>query len=599
MVKSLHLFAVGIGLGPEPEQRFASELVRVAEDFQLQAETLWRVRSRAGSLIAGGVHHAERSIGQRSYVHTGEDRVVFFDGLPVDGSRLFPAHCAARLDAHWSSLPASLEGQFAAVRIDLIAGVAQVLCDPLGLLPVFYARCGHAAVASNSAGLITALLHAERVDPLATASFVAVGWAVDRRSFRAEISALAGGSVHTLDVSGRRSAQHFGPWVLGRRDRTRSSARALATELVALTSTAAQAGGAVRCALTAGHDTRVLAAILRAANTETTYYTVGEPASMDVRIGKELANHFRLQHEVQTRSESALDWTAAASRFMRQNDGLAGLGQLSDYVELEHPVNELQIIVSGLGGEIGRAGTGPLSNVAPNLPLASRLFAIQRRLLFLKVDDQGLLTAEGRALVTDYLSRFVRQRRLEGCDARELTEVFYAFERVACWGATATKRVGPYADFFSPFCTRPFIRYCFSLKPGERYVEAPHHRLLAALDPALLAHRFETPFRPQRPRLAGVLATRQLLETLHSRRRGGATPQPRSRVESPFLDRWLEARVGLIARIADEAPSEIWDLIDRRRFSALLAGDADARAAYRDRLLNIATPLWLLADPVR
>jgi asparagine synthase (glutamine-hydrolysing) len=445
--------------------------------------------------------------------------------------------------------------------------------------------------------LIASVLGMNALDPLAIAGFVALGWAVERRTFIAGITALPGGSVHSLTADGLRSTQHFGSAVLLADRATNASAQGVRAQLVALSSGAARAGGALRCALTAGRDTRVMAALLHAAGLSATYYTGGDPSSLDVLIASELARRLGLAHEVYTPKELARDWTSAASRFVRQNDGLSSLVQLADYIELADPVKELQITFWGVGGEIGRAGTGVLSKVAPNLPIASRLPEVQRRLLALKVDDQGLLTEHGKQLVTGFLNRFVEERLREGWPTREVSEAFYTFERVASWGATGPRRAAGISDLFSPYCTRPFINYCFSLRPSERYLEAPHHRLLMALDRRFLEHRFEQPFRPQHPTIVGMLATLQLFHTARSRQRHGVALPASADVEAPFLDRWLDARADLLQTMSEKAPPSIWELIDRTRFTALLAGSRADRTAYRDTLLRIATPLWWLGQP--
>jgi hypothetical protein len=584
-------------LDPEDGERLVSNVLALGKEFRLDPETLWHTRSPSGALIAGGMHHSHGVIGARRYVAARDGRVVLFDGLPIDATQRFSAHDAEQLDDNWSSAPKVLEGQFCAVSIDLVRDQADVLTDPLGILPVFCGRRGGALVASSSAALVASVLRMDALDPLAIAAFVALGWAVERRTFITGITALPGGSVHTLTAEGLRSAQHFGSAGLLANRAAKASTQELRAQLVALSSGAARAGGAIRCALTAGHDTRVLAALLRATGLSATYYTGGDPSSMDVLIGGELAGRFGLAHEVETPNELTRDWTAAASRFVRQNDGLSSLSQLGDYIELMDPVKELRITFWGVGGEIGRAGTGALSNVAPNLPIVSRLPEVQRRLLALKVDDQGLLTEHGKQLVIAFLNRFVEERLREGWPTREITEAFYAFERVASWGSTGPRRAAGTSDLFSPYCTRPFINYCFSLRPSERYLEAPHHRLLVALDRQFLEHRFEQPFHPQHPAIVGMLATRQLLLTLRSRQRHGAALPASADGEPPFLDRWLDVHADLLQTMSEKVPPSMWELIDRTRFIALLAGSRTDRIAYRDTLLRIATPLWWLAQP--
>jgi asparagine synthase (glutamine-hydrolysing) len=593
----MHVFAIGIGLDPNATEKLHTDVIDVAEEFRLDPRTLWKANSPTGALSAAGAHHCETAIGDRRYVASSATEIALYDGLPIDGSGDVRAHDARQLLQHWTALPESLEGQFCAGRIDLAADAVEILTDPLGMLPVFYARVGHAAALSTSAGIVASVLGLRSPDHLAIASFVALGWAMGRHTFLADTKALAGGCVHRVDAGGLRSNQHFGAAALANAKRAGSEAlpaKAVAEQLQHLTSAALGAGGPVRCALTAGRDTRVLAAILRSIGADATYYTEDGPDWMDAIIGSELAARFSLPHEVHRASESQRDWTRAANRFIRQNDGLSSLVQLVDYRELDEPIERLGITLWGVGGEIGRAGAGAVSNISPNLPILSRLVFIQRRLLGTKIDDQDLLTEVGRALVARGLQSFLDDRLHEEWSVRELSEAFYTFERVACWGATGVRRVSGTGDLFSPYCTRPFIRYCFSLSPSERYLEAPHYRLLGHLDPALREHRFESPLPPQNRWLAPALATRQLWRTLRSNQRHGGAREVSAEKKPPFATSWLEAHTQTLRELVDTADPEIWQLVDRSQVMRLLQPDCADRPSYTETLLRIFTPLWSL-----
>jgi asparagine synthase (glutamine-hydrolysing) len=589
----VHVFAVGIGLDHEAAGRLRRGVLNVGHEFRLDPRTLWEANSPTSVLCAAGLHHSERSIGNRRYVASSGQEIALCDGLPLDGSGSLIAHDAEQLLRHWRSLPELLEGEFCAAHIDLAGDAAEILVDPLGMLPVFHASDGRSAVISTSASIVASVFGLRRPDLLAVASFVAFEWAMERRTFLAGLRVLPGGCVHRLDAGGLRSSQHFGPASLVPRKRGSISAATLTEQLERLTSAAVDAGGPVRCALTAGRDTRVMAAILRSIDAPATFYTGGEPDSIDVLLARELAARFGLDHEVQRASESQRDWTLAATRFMCQTEGLSSLVQLVDYIELEEPAERIGVTLWGVGGEIGRPGSA-LRKIAPNLPLLSRLPLVQRRLLDLRIDDGGLLTDDGRELVATHLQSFADERLGEGWPTRELSEAFYTFGRVACWGAGGVRRAAGTSDLFSPYCTRPFIRYCFSLSPGERYLEAPHYRLLSRIDRPLRDHRFERPFPPQRSWLVGPLATRELWHTLRSGgRRGGGGETPTAQ-EPPFLTRWLAARTQILSEVADSADSEIWRLVDRGQVMGLLRPGCPDLPAYTDALLRVLTPLWFL-----
>lgn len=589
----MHVFAIGIGLDNGAAGRLRRGVIDVGHEFQLDPQTLWDASSSANALTVAGLHHSERSIGRRRYVTFSGEEIALYDGLPVDGSGSLIAYDAEQLLQHWRSLPELLEGDFCAAHIDLAGGAVEILMDPLGMLPVFHASVGPSAVISTSASIVASVLGLHRPDLLAIASFVAFGWAMERRTFLAGIRALPGGCVHRLDGAGLRSSQHFGPASLVARKRGSISAATLAGELERLTSAAVGAGAPVRCALTAGRDTRVMAAILRSIDAPATFYTAGESDSIDVILASELAARFGLDHQVQHAHESQRDWTRAAIRFIRQTEGLSSLLQLVDYIELDQPIDRLGVTLWGLGGEIGRADSA-LRKLSPNLPLLSRLPPVQRRLLGLKINDHGLLTDDGRELVAQHLKRFAEERLREGWPTRELSEAFYTFGRVTCYGAGGVRRAAGTSDLFSPFCTRPFMRYCFSRSPAERYVEAPHYRLLSCIDPPLRDHRFERPFPPQHSWRVPTLATRELWHTLRSGGRRGSRSKTPTGQDPPFPTRWLAARTQMLSEVAEQTDSEIWGVIDRSQVMTLLRPDCPQLPEYTNALLGVLTPLCFL-----
>ncbi|MGH2833460.1 MAG: hypothetical protein ACRDK2_11870, partial [Solirubrobacteraceae bacterium] len=255
----MHVFAIGMGLDQEAVGRLRRGVIDVGQEFRLDPQTLWETSSVTRMLTVAGMHHSVSSIGERRYVAFSDKQIALYDGLPLDGSGSVAAHDAGQLLPRWNALPSLLEGEFCVARIDLGADAAEVLQDPLGMLPVFYAANGQGAVISTSASIVASVLCLQRPDLMAIASFVALGWAMRRHTFLADIRILAGGAVHRLDTRGLRSNQHFGAASLLCRESRSPSVSALAEQLKQLTSAAVAVGGDVRCALTAGRDTRVMA----------------------------------------------------------------------------------------------------------------------------------------------------------------------------------------------------------------------------------------------------------------------------------------------------------------------------------------------------
>jgi hypothetical protein len=323
-------------------------------------------------------------------------------------------------------------------------------------------------------------------------------------------------------------------------------------------------------------------------------------------IAKELAHKLGVRHEtVFGEPESTmLDWTDAAARFMRQNDGLVSLLQLGDYIDLSPPVPPLGVKLWGVGGEIGRSGLDVLSAAATNVPILRGSRRAQRRLLAAKArDEAGVMEPAARQEVVRHLDHFRRERLAEGWRPREIFEAFYTFERVGCWGATGPRRMAGTDDLFGPFCSRPYIDHCFSLSSAERLVERPHWGLLTELAPALRDHRYDTPFPRPRPKLAAAIATRTFARSIAKQARRPRRPSPRSGAserpapEYPPQHAWFEARLDMMRELFSARDSELWNFVSRPRIDALLAGSEADRARNQEGLLRAATVFWHFHGP--
>jgi len=602
----VHLYAIAAGISRLSEGVLGEALERVGVDFALDRGTRWEARSPAGAISAAGVHHPLERCAPRRYVSRSAGAVTWFDGLPVSGDGSFLACDAGALGLHWRSLAGALEGQFNAAHLDLENETVEVLLDSLATVPVYYAREGGGVLVSNSIAVITSLLGLRAPDPLGVSSFLGLGWAASDRVLTSGVRLLCGGARHAIGHDGSiRTDRAFGPESIPSHADAPVSASALAERLTELTRNAVHPIERVGCAITAGRDSRVLMALLQAAGEDALYFTGGGPHDPDVVIASEITTRLGLRHEVVSHDplSATFDWTDAAARFMRQNDGLSSLLQLPDYIELGSTDEPLGVKLGGVGGEIGRAGTGQLTAIATNVPILSRSVAAQRKLLAMKSrNDGGLMTPAATEELARYLDEFRVARLDEGWRPAELQEAFYTFERVGRWGATGTRRVSATDDGFSPLCLRPFIEYCFSLKSSERYIEAVPYRLLAALSPTLLAHRFETPLPRQQPWLAPILATGELARAIYTRA-ASRWPTRRSTERSeaveasptpsyPFQHAWFEDRLQLMRELFSTPSSDLWSYISRPKLEALLDGSETERTQHQEQLLRATTVFW-------
>ena len=538
---------------------------------ELDEGMLQRGASADGRLAFAAIAHApERAAPRRYFAQQGET-VVVYDGLPL------PVYDAAELLERWDGL--ELEGVFSALRIDLAAGRVDPMVDVFGMAKLFRAGRGDGFILSNSVEAVRLLTGADEVDPVGLASMLGFGWVAGGRTLLRDIRLVEG------PVSPRA--------VVPRKTETALTAEDVARSLTEL----ARATAAIKpltCGLTAGRDTRVVLALALAAGLDVDYYTSGHETDVDVVIARDLAETFGLRHELVT-PRVPDDWAAATTAFSAQTDGLASFWIVSDWVEHQEMSGPVGLKLWGPGGEIGRAGniglTIPFGATTPGLRSSVE---VQRRILHRKVAGfDGLFTDEAVGTTRDYLDRFIADRLAEGWRPREVSEAYYGFERVRYWASAGVRRASVATDLWSPFVSRDFIQYCLSLTPQERTVEAPHWRILGALDERLRDHRFEYPWRAQRPRLSSAMVGRDVARKAFGRllRRGsgdGSGPPP-------FGHEWIEAGVPQLRELAASLPdSDVWRFVDRARLQALLDGPAEGRAACAEGICRALTVLWWL-----
>jgi asparagine synthase (glutamine-hydrolysing) len=581
-------------------ERLAQAVEDVGGQFMLDPATAWQAGSESGSLRAAGIHHGDAA-GPRRYLVRHGQRITLFDGLPVDPEGRHAAHDAEQIAEGWDAWVRDLEGQFCAARIDLQGEGVELLLDSFGHIPVFVAHRDGGTLASNNVQVIRTLLELDTPDPLGVSSMIGFGWAWSDRTLLSDVQPLAAGSMHVLEAGRVRTRTHFGPYSIERGASSAAGAEELGEFLEALTASAVAGIEPVRCALTAGRDSRLLLALLLAGGANADYYTIGRVGESDVDYAQELAAKFGLSHRLLTPKEddAGLEWDLIAARLVAQTDGLSSLAQLTDYLDLSKPPRQLGIKLGGVGAEIGRAGPGDMSITIANVPLLGRVSSVQHRALMMKTDAfVNLMTPEARELLEGSVNAFCAQRQAEGWHVNEMAELFYAFERVVGWGSTGPRRAAVADDLFSPYCSRRYAEYCLGLSPAQRYVELPYHRLISRLSPQLRDHRFEIPLRPPRPRRAGWRATRKLGRTVVER--SGLRSSTRATDTShgtPFVFEWFERNLDLMRELCAEDGSALWDVVNRERINELLHGTREQRRPQLDGLLRVASVLWYFHGP--
>ena len=598
----MQLFAVACrDRGTAGELDVAAAVAAAAAAFpQLEGYEALGGHSADGRLAFAAASHPEALAGRRRYSAHSPGGVVLFDGLPVDREGRFEACDAATLGERWHECPASLEGVFSALNIDLETGEVQCLTDPLGMSKVFFARQPSGWLLSNSVEAIRRLGRIGGPDPLGVSALVSLGWPASRTLLEG-VQQLRGACLHTLTPERHTERPYLTAEMVAPRNNAHrvGGVGQLAESLATTTAAALTATRKISCPLTAGRDTRVLLALmLSLGEREADYYTSGLPGDPDVEIARLLAREVGVHHRLITPEipGDPARWVRITARFAAQTDGMATLHGIADHIDHGEEPGPLGLKVWGPGGEIARAGNiGMLIPFASQVPGLRSSWEAQSRTLETKTSTVGgVVRADAVEATRRYLRDFVDRRRAEGWRSREVLEAYYAFERVPNWASTGVRRVCGATDLFSPFVSRDFYEYAFSLSSGERYIEAAHYRLISVLCERLRDLPFEKPWKPQHPSLAPALAVRgaagAAVHRLRAARRRSSASGPRPLGFGPA---WFEAGIEQHRELCASVPqSPLWDFVDRRRLEAVLSGPAEARHPHAEGLCAVLTPFW-------
>jgi hypothetical protein len=589
----MQLFCVSSHAPSVDAQALRAALRKAAGAFsQLAQAEPWTHTSASSEVVVAGIHHPEEMAGPRVYRARTSDVVTAFDGWPVHRSAGWSGHDAALLLANWSELPDVAEGQFSALRVDLASDDIALFTDTFGISPLYHVAHEGGQIVANSVEVLRLVTGRNAPSPLGVSSLVSLGWATGDATLLDGVSALAGGAEYRLQRNGLSRRPYFTAAALAADARSgrRVPTDEIARELVTLTSAAVEGGVSVDCGVTAGRDTRLLVALLLTSGAENVhYFTGGREGDSDVQGARRVASAVGLQHEL--RPVDVLDVgdrVQLAKTFVSQTDGLSSLIQIGDFHDQLITRRTLGVKVTGLGGELGRCGvrTGPF---AANVPLFARSTRIQQELVLERARAyRELMTPEARHLVSAQVRSFLDERLLEGWKKRELNEAHYAFDRVTRWGSTGVRRLAAIDDLFSPYCSRAFATYCFSLTPEERYVEAAHYRMLTALSPTLRDVEFAKAWRKQEPNHAQLQASSDLVRSLL-----GRNGKPPSAGAPPYWVAWFDSHLQSHRDLCLSLPeSPLWSFLDRAAVERAFRAAPDMRARMREGLMRVLTLFW-------
>jgi asparagine synthase (glutamine-hydrolysing) len=573
---------------------------------QLSADTAAQLypSGRSASDTNGGplvvaMRTSDTALGGRTYSAMDGSHLVMYDGVAVDPGGHIAAHSSDDLARHWDELLDRLEGQFVVARASPRS--LEVITDPLGLYPVYYWQRDRTWLVSNSVAVLRAITGERSWDPVGLCSDAVAGWTMDDRTLTANIRVMPGGHAWSIGSDASLTKRkYFDRAELARLSRAannRPDTPALLRTIQSILRHASGRGGQLVCALTAGRDTRLLAAVLKSEQLSAQYVTGGDLDSEEVSGATRVAEAYGLDHIVEDCSlEAIVDrWSDLAWRIVRENDGLVNVWQAHNLAYTPTSVTSLNTFLWGIGGEICRSFYGvPLLNWA-----GANVEEVVLRVTRLNL-PQPIARPTAQAATLDQVRAFVREATDEGFPADDLLDVFFTYERLRRWAGANLRKYSPTAEVVTPFCTRPYMRASFQFDALHRWTEPMHYQMLRMLDRRLHRMPFQSGQRGWKSRNA-VWNWRQQQMWTTIKPRLPWRIQKLFQKQSPYHQiSWLEAHLPLVRQICLDGPSDdLWSVLDRERLEALLAREnTDGRRRAGDPLFRAVTLCFARAADV-
>lgn len=603
----MNIFLVGFGLTESMQAAAAQTLKSVTTVYpQLDLGTLhiWTERHA----FVGTLHTNPVVASPRQYVARSEGCLTFFSGTPISWDGSIVPHHAADLAKNWSQLPKTLDGQFAAVNVDLQKLQLDVLTDPLGMEQVYVHHRGPTVVVSNSVRLIEQTCGLTAIDEIGASLFLSLGWAGRDRTLRESVHVLPGGYLHRWESNGSSTATAYFPrtgLARLRRDREELRVHELAHSFTSMCRALSDRGAPLGCGLTGGRDSRVVAAAVIASGVPASFVTMGSADSADVQIATQIAEALHLTHRVGYPQGMVTDrWDEGVRRLVQQTDGMVDLWQVANSISQVQQIDKLPVSLWGVGGEIGNVVFYSSRRLPPTISSNQMLRAFLSSLVPI---DSELLTPETRQLALQSARETCQALLDDGFEPHTVPDTFYTFDRVPRWAGTNTRKASPVCDMFTPFCTIPYIEAALATPLSDRIAVRLHRELIRATTPALLDIPYDKPRRHIEPELdvkwlvaqaVKEAAPRWLLKILRDGAKRLRQRQSKDK-PGPVQAEWVETKRETIVDVClNQRRSVLWDYVDRRSFETIMSPKTaeKVRRQYCAKILSIATLFYYEAE---
>jgi len=427
----MNLFIASWNLTNKHYNNILSEMRQMINVYPLlDPNTEWHYCSQDEKVFVASMHNSFQTNTPRNYVTKNDDQAVCYAGLPINPTGAFKAHRAEALALHWDDLEEKIEGQYVVIRAKSTPNSLEVLTDILGYEQVYYYKNKQYWLVSNSVYLIEKIIHPKSFDELGVSLFLSTGWVGADRTLRSGIKVIPHGEhwIWNHNNVNPKKKKYYPPSKLAQLPKKTLrdiDIHQLSDDLAQLLGVIHNNFENIKCTLTGGRDSRLLAAMLIHAKLPVKHYTFGDPSGADVKIAQEIAQAFGLIHEVDyiTTKDVIDEWDRACQQSIYQTDGMRSLYLIAGILRNLDPRQDIKMLyLWGAGGEIARCFYAKPTDFLFNKP---DLASIQNRLFMLRSTDfNGLVRSQSIELVKSYIHDFIYECAQAGFEPIDIPDIF-------------------------------------------------------------------------------------------------------------------------------------------------------------------------------
>lgn len=560
----MNIYILGINAGDEIYNKTNEQIAGLYSEFpQLDYKNIWSFYNK--NIFCCSIHTNHSATMPKEYIYENEEEILLYDGCIIDALNKISLIKPKDIIINWERKTKDFEGQFSIVRIEKKTSSIILVTDFIGMGQVYYYRKNNTWLVSNNIGILQKITKLRCFDSYGVSLLLTMGWIAGKHTLVEDIHVVPGGHVWKWScLKNIYEVKNYYPMRKISKKKQRSSfrmseAKLLSDQLVGLCSAVKTPGRKLFCPITGGRDSRVMLSLLIRGGINGLYFIDGNDRSEEMKISQEIASKYELNYQKNQVGLKNFEgrWNELCRTLTVQNCGMVSLWQVCDILKQEKKIETLDILLYGVGGEIGRRfyknptffiGNNDLESVSRKL--SKCLFR----------DYSGLVKKEAMSLSNKFIKKWVESVLQDEIKNAEIPDYFYAFERVRRWAGSNLKKMLPEVDVFSPFCSRPFVEMAFSLIPVYRYSEPLHFGMLS-LVPELKKIPFANgSWNSQIPwvNLFLIIINHFTIKKINIKKRN-----------YPLFDRGhlLKKNLKKIREVClDQAQSQLWKFIDKVMF---------------------------------